>query len=379
MILVVLLFFSALVSFICLPQLIKALNLSTTAPNDQLSNLLRRLLNLRFYLIAKILFFKAPTRAGKIDKIYVYPLKSVSYISPTKWEIDEHGLKHDRQYMIGFWDSKANCYQAYTLRNAPRLSLVSIDYDLEENWFKFTYPKLDGSKSFFKLPCNVTDEFLAKHIVNIDESDQPSRKITDLWGIKFDSINLGSNLIPQDFYDSMGLNRDGTTLLYSSKDRTVKTAHPKDLKQMRKVLFQDYFPIHIISQSSIDELNQRMKKSGVKDRIVEPLQFRPNVVIDGNAIELDYWYKVFINGHLWSIVQKTPRCSIGNVCLDKGEFDKSNSVTRTLRSYRRIDPGDKNGFFLGDDAIHHDSGYFINVGDEFYLKQQKISTSLPLL
>ncbi|ODQ59139.1 hypothetical protein WICANDRAFT_63636 [Wickerhamomyces anomalus NRRL Y-366-8] len=375
MILVSLLFLSSLVSFIFLPQLIKSLNLSTTTPDNELSNILRWLLNFRYYLISKLLFFKYPAKVGKIDKIFVYPLKSVAYIQPTKWEIDEHGLKHDRQYMIGFWDSKGNCYQGYTLRNAPRLALVSIDYNLEENWFKFTYPKLDGSTSFFKLPCNVSKTFLETHAIGEDKE-----KITDLWGIKFDSINLGSDLIPQDFYDSMGLNREGTTLLYSSKGKFVKTAHPKDLEQMRKVLFHDYYPIHLISQRNVDELNQRIKDSGTKDRYVEALQFRPNVVIGGNdKIELDSWYKVLINGHLWSVVQKTPRCSIGNVRMDKGDFDKSNSVTRTLRSYRRIDPGDKNGIFLGDYAIHHDSGYFISVGDEFYLKQQKISTYLPLL
>lgn len=360
-----------LVTFIFLPQLVTVLKLPITTPNDNLSNTLRLLLNFRYYAISKVLFFRAPQKAGKIEQLFVYPLKSVSHISPTRWEIDQHGLKHDRQYMLGFWDSKANCYQGYTMRNVPRLSLVEIDYNLEENWFKFSYPTADGtSKSSFKLPCNVTKEFLKENAI-----DEEQYK-TDLWGIKFESINIGKAL-PQDFIDSMGMKREGTTLLVSAQGKFVKTSHPKDLEEMRKVLFQDYYPIHLLAQRTVNELNQRIKDTG-NERVVEPLQFRPNVVIGGNQIELDFWYDISINGHRWLVVQKTPRCSIGNVRLDKGDFDKSNIVTRTLRQYRRIDPGDKNGSFLGDYAIHYDSGYTIGVGDEFYLKQQKISTYLPL-
>jgi len=374
MIIISILFLSLISSFIFLPQTIKLFNLSTTTPNDPISKILRSLLNFRYYILSKYPFTLKPKFIGKIDQIYVYPLKSVGYIAPNEWEIDEHGLKHDRQYMLGYWDEKASCYQAYTMRNVPRLTLVKIDYNLDENWFEFKYPSVAGLENeykSFKLPCNITKKFLQENTVDEDQYK------TDLWGIKFESINIGKAL-PSDFIKSMGLTRERTTLLLSAQGKFVKTAHPSELPQMRKVLFQDYYPIHLISKTTVDELNTRIKDANIIEREVTALQFRPNVVIGEGVLDLDFWFKVTINNHLWSVVQKTPRCSIGNVRLDKGDFDKTNIVSRTLRQYRRIDPGDKNGTFLGDYAIHHDSGYKIHIGDEFYLKQQKISTYLGL-
>lgn len=358
---------SALLAFAFLPLVIKVFNLQTTSPND---TILRNIINFRFYLISKV---TRPSYAGKVKEIFVYPLKSVSYISPQTWEIDQHGLKHDRQYLLAFWEPKSKSYQAYTQRNAPRLSLVKINYDLEENYFEFSYPTDESNSTYksFKLPCRVSKEFIDQNLLSDDELN------TDLWGIKFNSINIGKAL-SKEFCEAMNMNREGTTLLYSPNGKFVKTAHPKDLPQLRKVLFQDYYPIHILAQSLIDELNQRIKDQGNNEREVGPVQFRPNFVIEDNKIDLDSWFKITINGHKWSVVQKTPRCSIGNVRLETGDFDKTNIVSKTLRQYRRIDPGDKNGTFLGNYAIHYDSGYTVSVGDEFWLKQEKINTYLPL-
>lgn len=367
MILLSIIILSALLAFIFLPLVVKVLNLQVTSPND---SILRNIINFRFYLISKI---TRPSYAGKVKDIFVYPIKSVSYISPPSWEIDQHGLKYDRQYLLAFWESKSKSYQAYTQRNAPRLSLVKISYDLKENYFEFSYPIDESNTTYnsFKLPCRVSKDFIDENLVSKDELN------TDLWGIKFNTINIGK-AIPQEFCDSMNMNREGTTLLFSPNGKFVKTAHPSDLPTLRKVLFQDYYPIHLISQNVVDELNQRIKDQGNKEREVGAVQFRPNFVIQDNKIELDFWFKVTIKGHKWSVVQKTPRCSIGNVRLETGDFDKTNIVSKTLRQYRRIDPGDKNGVFLGNYAIHHDYGYTVSVGDEFWLKQEKINTYLPL-
>lgn len=374
MIVLYLLLTALAIAFIFLPQTIKIFELSITQP-EPVSLALRSLLNFRYHLIGYYQRFR-PKYVGTIGKLHVFPLKSCGYIEVKEWELDEHGFKHDRQYMLAYWNSETKEYQGYTQRNIPQMSLVKITYNLEENWFEFTYPVLNEkfenpNNEFrsFKLPCEVSESFIRENCTT------PEKLPTELWGVKFQSYDIGKAL-PPDFCKSLNLNKEGTTLLYSAHGKFAEVGHPKDLKEMRKVLFQDYYPIHLLAQSEVDELNARIKDTGSK-RQVQSIQFRPNVVIIDEQSDLDFWYRVTINGHKWSVVMKCVRCTIGNVEIEKGVFDKTGMVTKTLGSYRRIDPQNRSGFFLGDNAIHHDSGYKIAVGDKFYLTQHGLSTVPP--
>lgn len=374
MIVVYLLLLALTIAFIFLPQTIRAFELPITQP-DTFSLTLRFLLNFRYHLIGYYQRFR-PKYVGTISKLHVFPMKSCGYIEVKEWELDDHGFKHDRQYMLAHWDSKAKEYQAYTQRSFPQMSLINITYNLEENWFEFTYPVLNekyenptNEFKSFKLPCEVSETFIK------DNCTTPEELPTELWGVKFQSFDIGKAL-PSDFCKDLRLMKEGTTLLYSAQGKFAEVGHPKDLKEMRKVLFQDYYPLHILAQTAVDELNARMKDTG-SDRQVETIQFRPNVVIIDEQSDLDFWYRVTINGHKWSVVMKCVRCSMGNVQMGKGVFDKTSMVTKTLGSYRRIDPYNRSGFFLGQNAIHHDSGYKIAVGDKFYLTQHGITTTVP--
>ncbi|CCH43960.1 putative secreted protein [Wickerhamomyces ciferrii] len=363
MIIIYFLLFTSTTAFIFLPQFLALL----ASPNQQIPQSIINLINLRLYLIS---FIQRRKFTGKISKLYVYPIKSVSYISPSSWELDEFGFKHDRQYMLAFWDSTQALYQPYTQRNAPKLSLVEIDFNKEENWFKFTYPTDGGKLTSFKLPMNITQDWIAQNSI----SDEHLK--TDLWGVKFQSINIGKAL-PDDFKIAMGLNRPGTTLL-TSLSKKVISAHPQELKEQKSTLFHDYYPLHFLSQTLVDELNHRISEQG-STRQVEAKQFRPNIVITDQKIDMDYWYDIKLNGKQIYIVQKTPRCNIGNVILSAGQFDKTNIVTRSLRQYRRIDTGDINGSFLGNYGIHKEYGYSVKVGDEIWLGRQRISSYEKLL
>ena len=363
------------IGFIFLPDFAKFFNV-TLSQQTKAGAILRLLSNIRFKTIALLRFGK-PLYTLEVSKIFVFPIKSCSYIQPNEWEIDEHGFKHDRQYMLAFWEPKKQIYEAYTLRNATRLSLVKIDYNLKENYFEFIYPVIDmegktvGEKSF-RLPCNVTPEFIAQK--RNDDSDHE----TNLWDVHFSSIDIGKAL-PDEFKISMQLNRPGSTLLYASKPKSVKTGHPSGiLKSFRTTYFQDYYPMKFLADEDIDTLNSKIVSKGL-DFKAKALHFRPNLVVKGLKLpyqSLDNWYRFRMETdtgyHYWNATEKCPRCSVPNMKLDEGVMDKKMAVSKTLSSYRKVDSGDKHLHFLGMYAINLDEGYTVKVGDKVTLLEEKV-------
>lgn len=359
-----------LTAFVFLPDTGRILRVSV-AQADRVGIIFRLLLNIRYKIIA-ILHRGKPQYSLDITKIYVYPFKSCSYIDATEWEVDEFGLKHDRQYMAAWWDEKHGIYQPYTLHHAPRFSLVKINYNLEENWFEFVYPILDaegnnnGYKSF-KLPCEITQQFVDDNVIRTGDHR------TNMWTVHFDSYDVGRAL-PEEFKESMNLKRHGTTLLVTSKAKLVRTGHPSgSLSEMRATKFQDYYPLKFLAQEEIALLNEKMIERGFT-RQVKPLQFRPNIAVHGLRSDqsIDDWYQFRIESHGWTVAQKCKRCIISNVKLDEGVFDKQRAAYSTLETYRKIDAGSKHGQFLGQYAIHHSDGYTIKVGDKMHLLQEKV-------
>lgn len=354
--------FAAFCSFIFLPRLLSQLQVDISKPSPQTTFLIA-LLNLRLRLLSYI----TPTQyAAKVTKLYVYPLKSTGYLEVESWEVGEYGMKYDREYMLAFWNEQLKQYDPITQRNAPRLSLVKIKANLKENWFEFAYPVANGVESF-RLPCDVDEEWLQENQIEDD-------KKTRLWGVDFSSVNIGKAL-PESFKISMNIDKfNKCTLLYSPQGKKVRTYHPKGLTKMRSTQFQDYYPFHVMPQQQVDELNSRLK-----GRQVEPVQFRPNFVVDDipNHIDPEQWFKLTLKTksgpQYFTTSSRTPRCSIPNVILEKGEFDKRNQVSSELRKYRAVDSGGPNLTFLGSCIIHHESGYIVSVGDEFWVSEKRIN------
>jgi uncharacterized protein YcbX len=370
-----------LTAFIFLRETAKLMGVSV-AQDDIAGSVLRFLVNIRYKLIY-ILKFGNPLYSLEVSRIYVYPLKSCSYIEAAEWEIDEFGFKHDRQYMIGYWDEKNQMYEPYSLRNGPRMSLVKIKYNLEENWFEFVYPIMDkdgniSGHSSFRLPCEISREF-------IDENSRNNGVFkTNLWDVHFQTHDIGKAL-PEEFKRSMKLTRPGTTLLVTAKAKKVKAGHPENaLKEYRSTNFQDYYPMKFLAEEDIDLLNSKIKENGY-DTQVQPLNFRPNLVVKGLPANhsIDDWYRFKIEtkdfgSHDWNVAQKCPRCSIPNVKLDEGKLDTRLPVSKTLKSYRSIDAGATSNHFLGLYTIHHDHGYKIRVGDKVTLMEEKVQLYIGL-
>jgi len=157
---------------------------------------------------------------------------------------------------------------------------------------------------------------------------------------------------------------------YLQKDAELfRVAKPRIIKQECQVDgasstigFADGFPLLIVSEASLAELNTHIMAPIPVDR------FRGNIIVSGDELEPydeDYWREVRIGELTVFIVRACARCPVPNTDQSTG-VRSDLSVTAVLKKTRRgIDPiNGKVGVFFGQNALHvFEPGVTLSVGD----------------
>jgi uncharacterized protein YcbX len=92
--------------------------------------------------------------------------------------------------------------------------------------------------------------------------------------------------------------------------------------------FADGFPILLISEESLQDLNSRLASSIPMNR------FRPNIVVKGcEPYAEDTWNKIKINNVELAVVKPCPRCEV--TTIDKDTLERSKEPLKTLGKYRK--------------------------------------------
>ncbi|MBX6366170.1 MAG: MOSC domain-containing protein [Gemmatimonadetes bacterium] len=118
-----------------------------------------------------------------------------------------------------------------------------------------------------------------------------------------------------------------------------------------RVGFADAYPILLITQASLDELNRRLATPVPMDR------FRPNLVVAGTAPHAeDGWRRIEVAGIVLHVVKPCARCVVTTV--DQATGVPGKEPLRTLARYRKV--GSK--VLFGQNAIHEGCGT-IRLGD----------------
>lgn len=129
-----------------------------------------------------------------------------------------------------------------------------------------------------------------------------------------------------------------------------QTQRQVDMAYARKgdqVGFADGFPFLLISQASLDGLNDRLPA----DETLPIERFRPNLVISGcEPHEEDRWSRIRIGTLEFRLVKPCSRCTIPTINPETAE--KSPEPLRTLAQYRRRD----NQVYFGQNLIHEGTG-----------------------
>jgi len=128
------------------------------------------------------------------------------------------------------------------------------------------------------------------------------------------------------------------------------------------VSFADAFPLLVISQASLDDLNERL------DNPININRFRPNMVVVGtDAFAEDHWQDITINGTDFKAAKMCSRCIMPSINQETGKQDQLKMLA-TLNKYRKFDQKIK----FGQNLIYKDAklidNQLISCGDEINLK-----------
>ncbi len=268
---------------------------------------------------------------GRIAGLYVYPVKSCAGVALQEADLVETGLDLDRAWMVV--DAAG---EFVSQRELPRMALVQV--------------QLRAHDIVLRAPG-----MLALHLA-IDRVEGPTR--VRVWDDELPAFDMGA-VAAQWFTDFLGqplrlVRFDPEQRRLSSLKRTGGIEAPNQ--------FSDGYPILVVSQASLDGLNERLRAAGRAP--VGMARFRPNVVIDGfEAHDEDRVGPLLIEADepVWlQAVKPCPRCPIPDIDPATGTPD--GAVGDILQAYRSLPALDGAVAFGMNVIIRRGEGARLRVG-----------------
>ncbi len=264
---------------------------------------------------------------SRLSSINVYPVKSIAGISLSAAHVEKQGLEFDRRFMVSTLDGKM-----ITARTHPQM--VKIKAIIEPDGLVLCYPGLIDLhftfNEFEMEEINATvwnDTFLA----------YSTTKEANQW---FSSI-LGTE----------------AQLLFSGKQSNRVRE-----KIQTNVSFADGYPLLVISEASLTELNKRSSSHHTM------AQFRTNLVVSGNdAFIEDSWKRIRIGDVEFEVVKPCQRCILTTVNPNTAQYHPNKEPLKTFSTFRADDSGN---VYFGQNLVAKNEGT-INVGDAIEILETK--------
>ncbi|HXK20759.1 MAG TPA: MOSC N-terminal beta barrel domain-containing protein [Polyangiaceae bacterium] len=258
----------------------------------------------------------------RLSGLFVYPIKACGGIALDHADVVERGLAFDRRYMLV---DRTGTF--ITQREVPRLCLATTAFERDNivvsapGALPLALPRaLQAGGGFERQVYQVWDSF-----GNALRHPDGSR-----WFSEFLNDDVSLVYMP----DS------------ERRDVNPARARPGDI-----VSFADSYPMLLISEASLSDLNARLESP------VEMRRFRPNLVIsECEPYAEDTFAALQIGGLAFRGVKRCERCVVTTVDPETGERGKE--PLRTLSHYRLQD----NKVWFGMNLIH-DSAGTLRVGD----------------
>ncbi len=237
----------------------------------------------------------------KLAEIMVYPVKSAGGIAVQEREVEARGLAGDRRWMVASPDGGF-----LTQRDWPRMALIRAALDADTL-------RLDAPG------CEP---------LRVPRLPDGERLTVRVWRSVCEAVSAGAEA---EAWLSTFLGMP-CRLVYMP-DETRRTVSPEFAAGEGIVSFADGFPLLLIGEASLADLNSRM---------VEPVpmnRFRPNLVVTGAApYAEDGWAQVRVGEVLFHVVKPCDRCAMTTVEQATGEKHGPEPL-QTLAGYRRAESG----------------------------------------
>jgi uncharacterized protein YcbX len=257
--------------------------------------------------------------AVRLTDIVIYPVKSCAGSSLAEVTLDRFGPRGDRRWMVvndngGF----------LTQRDLPAMCRIEVDADD------------DGIRLY------LGDSSLAV------EQPSPSVKprMVRVWS---------DHALAQDAGDEaanwLSERLERPCRLVFMPEESTRLVDGLYAREGETVGFADGFPLLLISQASLDDLNDRLPSPVPMNR------FRPNLVVEGcEPFAEDDWRRIRIGEVEFQVAKPCSRCVMPSIVQESAERDPD--INRVLAGYRHFE----GKVYFGQNLLYQEMGR-LKVGD----------------
>lgn len=272
----------------------------------------------------------------QLSSIVVYPVKSCRGIALAESAFGPDGLTHDREFLVVDAQDRF-----LTQRTVPRLALVETA--LAPEALVLRAPGLEELRVPWQFPGDSANE----------------RPVT-IWRDTVQAVHAGDTAAGW-FSRALGqpcrLVRRGESYTRLLPDKRVPEHWRADQTATVPVAFADAFPLLIVSEESLADLNRRLDNAVPMDR------FRPNLVFRGCSAPYaeDTWDVFRVGGK--AVLYGGGACErcVTTTIDQQTATSQGKEPLRTLAMYRRERAGG-HGVIFGQNVVPEGSGQ-LRVGD----------------
>ncbi|WP_368165969.1 MOSC N-terminal beta barrel domain-containing protein [Aeromonas sp. R9-1] len=253
-----------------------------------------------------------------LSALHLYPVKSCAPLSPNQARVTAEGLAGDRRYMVVRPDGSF-----ITARTHPRLQLIRAH--LCEGGLRLEYGQ---------------EPPLCVHEAEFDRIPFATR----VWSDDFTALTTTAGA---DAWLSRVLGEPARLLWLGVTSNRYRE------KIGTRVSFADGYPLLLISQASLEDLNLR------SDALHTMSQFRTNLVVSGTLpFAEDGWERIRIGEVEFALAKPCSRCIMTTVEPGSERFNGLKEPLATLSRYRKGEDGE---VYFGQNLIPLNEGV-IEVG-----------------
>ncbi|BCQ22466.1 MOSC N-terminal beta barrel domain-containing protein [Caballeronia sp. NK8] len=280
-----------------------------------------------------------------LTELFVYPIKSCAGISLRRATLFDTGLEYDRHWMVT--DASGGMF---TQRTHPRMALIRTAFDGDD--LVIDAPDMPTLRTPLRTEA-LTDA-------------QPMH--ATVWRDTVDALDTGA-YTAQWFTAFLGLPARLARFAPTAR-RDVSDEWTAPLAAHTR--FADQFPLLVLGQASLDDLNARLSTKGAPG--IAANRFRPNLVIGGlDAYEEDFVGEMQIRVPERDVrfvrlrlVKLCTRCPIPSIDQETGAPNPSwpHEPLDTMSAYRGSDQFDGALTFGKNAIIVAGEGVILEVGQE---------------
>jgi uncharacterized protein len=274
-----------------------------------------------------------------LNELFVYPIKSCAGVALRRATLFDTGLEYDRHWMVT--DAQGGMF---TQRAHSRMALIRTAFD--------------GDDLVIDAPGMPT----LRTPLRAEALDDAKPMRATVWRDTVDALDTGEGAARW-FSEFLGLPARLARFAPASR-RDVSDEWTAPLSVHTR--FADQFPLLVVGQSSLDDLNARLSTKGAPG--IAANRFRPNLVIGGlDAYDEDYVGEMRIGGDVQlRLVKLCTRCPIPSIDQDTGAPNPSwpHEPLDTMSAYRGSDQFDGALTFGKNAIVVEGEGVVLEVGQE---------------